>query len=96
MAGLCNRVMLRLLLTCLAFLSGLVALGAPAQAIAAESTVTRAADEACDPEKDAARCVCRTSVRVRDWWVTFERVCRKREPVIFLPTVQLGPDRARE
>ena len=88
--------MLRLLLTCLAFLTGLVAVGTPASAMFAESSVAGAAAEVCDSDKEDARCECRTTIRVRDWRLALERVCRPRDPVIFLPTVQLGPDRALE
>ncbi|MEL7689476.1 hypothetical protein [Citromicrobium bathyomarinum] len=88
--------MLRLLLTCLAFLSGLIAIGAPANAMMAESSVSRSAAEVCDAKKDDARCECRTTVRLRDWRIVFEKVCRPRGPVVFVPTVQLGPDRALE
>lgn len=88
--------MLRLLLTCLAFLSGLVAVGTPASAMFAESSVAGSAAEVCDSDEEIARCECRTAIRVRNWRIALERVCRPRTPVIFVPTVQLGPDRALE
>ena len=88
--------MLRILLTCLAFLTGLIALGAPGHAMLAESSVSRSADEVCDPEEDNKRCVCRTKYAVRDWRIVAEKVCRLRGPVVFIPTVQYGPDRLRE
>ena len=43
--------MLRLLLTCLAFLTGLIAIGAPANAMFAESSVSRSAAEISDPDQ---------------------------------------------
>ena len=89
--------MLRLLLTCLAFLTGLVAVGTPASAMLAESSVSQTAAEICDSEKQAdARCECYMTIRLRDWRIVFERVCRPRSPLIFVPTVQYGPDRALE
>lgn len=88
--------MLRLLLTCLAFLSGLVALGVPAQAMLAESSVATAAEESCDDSQDDARCECFKTLRLKDWRLSWERKCRPRDPVVFVPTVQLGPDRALE
>ena len=65
--------MLRLLLTCLAFLTGLVAVGTPASAMFAESSVAGAAAEVCDSDKEDARCECRTTIRVRDWRLALER-----------------------
>ncbi|GAB5347769.1 hypothetical protein [Alteriqipengyuania sp. 357] len=90
------RDMLRLLLTCLAFLTGLVAVGTPASAMYAESTVTRASADVCEDDSEDARCVCQTSIRLRDWRIVVERKCHLREPMIFVPTVYFGADRAFE
>lgn len=84
------------LLTFFAVLSSFAALGTPAQAMMAESAVARSAAEACETDKEDARCECRTTIRLRDWRLEFDRICRPRGPVIFLPTVQIGPDRSRE
>ena len=88
--------MLRFLLTCLAFLSGLVALGTPANAVMAESSVSRSAAEICETEKDDARCECYTAIRLRDWRIVLEKVCKPRTATIFIPTVYFGADRAYE
>ena len=88
--------MLRLMLTCLAFLAGLVAVGAPASAMFAESTVTRASQDVCEDDSDDPRCVCQTSIRLRDWRIVVERKCRLRDPIMPVPTVYFGSDRAFE
>jgi len=88
--------MLRLLLTCLAFLTGLVAVGTPAHALYAESAVSRSTAENCQEESDDARCVCQTCLRLRDWRFVVERKCVLRDPIIYVPTVYIGSDRAFE
>ena len=91
-----NRAMLRLLLTCLAFLTGLVAVGTPASAMFAESSVSGTTAEACETKREDARCECRSTIHLRNWRLAVERKCRRVQTVIFLPTVQIGPDRALE
>ncbi|MEL7686109.1 hypothetical protein AAG596_01280 [Citromicrobium bathyomarinum] len=88
--------MLRLLLTCLAFLTGLIAIGAPANAMFAESSVSRSAAEISDPDQGDVRCECGTSIRLRDGRIACDTVCLLHDLRVFVPTVQLGPDRALE
>lgn len=90
--------MLRRLLACLALLTGLVAVGAPAHAavsaaVAAQIEQTQQADEAgrTVPVTCAER---QRQQRLRGDKVT---PCRPAEPItIYIPTVQFGPDRAFE
>ena len=91
-----NGAMFARLLALFAILSSLVALGTPAHAMMAESSVSRSAAEICDAEKEDSRCECFTSVRLKDWRIVLERKCRLRVPGISVPTVYVGSDRAYE
>jgi hypothetical protein len=88
--------MLRKLLMLMALLSGLTALCAPERALAADNAVSRAAAELCDSKKDEARCECFTTIRLRDWRLVLERQCHPRAPIIPVPSVYYGIDRAFE
>ena len=88
--------MLRLLLTCLAFLTGLIAIGAPANAMFAESSVSRSAAEISDPDQGDARCECGAFIRLRVGRIACDTVCQLRDLAVIVPTVELGPDRALE
>ena len=90
--------MLRRLLTCLALLTGLAAIGAPAGTALAEtlsgqigaSVMAEAAEDAspctCSPESD--RCTLRPAKKAGQ---SVKRTIR-----VYIPTVQFGADRAYE
>lgn len=89
--------MLRRLLACLALLTGLAAIGAPVNAgvvdtFAAQVGASKAAPAV--PSTERADCQAqRTSTGNR----REQPECRQRRPVIiYIPTVQYGPDRALE
>jgi hypothetical protein len=91
--------MTRLLLTFLALLTGLVAHSAPAAARVCD--VSGAQVGALDAPLAAVRSAAQGQQvggpRARCEVVAVERGCRKPpRQTVFLPTVQLGPDRARE
>lgn len=88
--------MLRKLLMLMALLSGLTALCAPDRALAADNAVSRSAAELCDSKKDEVRCECFRTIRLRDWRLVFERQCHPRGPLIPVPSVYYGVDRAFE
>lgn len=90
--------MLRRLLACLALLTGLAAVGAPAHATIVEvvgaqvEMSQRVEDDTRD--EDTACAERQRQQRLRGVKVTR---CRSSEPVtIYIPTVQFGPDRAFE
>lgn len=90
--------MLRRLLACLALLTGLAAVGAPAHAgvIDAVGMTLELAQQAEDTGKtEEPACVTRQrQQRTRGEKVT---PCKPSETVtVFIPTVQFGPDRALE
>lgn len=89
--------MLRRLITLLALLTGLAAAGAPAQAMVYDAAsgveLATAAERSCKGEA----CACARPIRpsfgggcAAKHRRTFQRV------TVFIPTVQLGVDRARE
>lgn len=93
-----TRTMLRRILACLALITGLAALGTPAEArmrldfgqqIENSPAVSQGSQQApCSTLPQ------RTSTQGK---VASQPDCAPRRPiVIYIPTVQLGPDRARE
>jgi hypothetical protein len=90
--------MLRRILTCLALITGLAAVGAPADArmtldVAQQVEITAGTAQA----GQTAPCVVaqqKLTSRAKDAPLGD---CKRRKPlVIFIPTVQFGPDRALE
>ena len=74
--------MLRKLLMLMALVSGLTALCAPERALAADNAVSSSAAELCDSKKD--------------WRIVLEKQCCPRAPIIPVPSVYYGVDRAFE
>jgi hypothetical protein len=93
-----SRVILRRLLTCLALITGLAAIGAPVNAgvvdtFAAQVRTSKAAPAAPDAERAECPVQCATVVGRREQASN----CRQRRTVVItIPTVQYGPDRALE
>jgi hypothetical protein len=93
-----TRTMLRRILACLALITGLAAVGAPAEARMmldygqqAESSPTTSQGSQQAPCSNPPQ---RTSAQGK---VVSQPGCAPRRPiVIYIPTVQLGPDRAHE
>ncbi|MEW4448170.1 hypothetical protein [Qipengyuania sp. JC766] len=89
--------MFRRLIACLVLLTGLAAVNAPAHAAALGSTAQAAAAQECTPGSEEQRCRCRSAKEAGDRKPGERGPCKVRKPiVIYLPTVQLGPDRALE
>ena len=88
--------MLRKLLMLMALVSGLTALCAPERALAADNAVSSSEAELCDSKKDEVRCECFTTIRLRDWRIVLEKQCCPRAPIIPVPSVYYGVDRAFE
>lgn len=91
--------MLRRVLTCLALITGLAATGAPANAALIEAWAAQAQseEERAEPGKKQA-CECRerrSETRQKPCEERDEPRPRKRT-IIYIPTVQFGPDRAYE
>ena len=90
--------MLRQLLTFLALLPGFAALDAPAQAAVASTasvTVQRSGESEQAPRAADATCAQRQAKQRRAGTAVLP--CKGQRPiVIYLPSVHLGPDRARE
>lgn len=91
-------VMLRQLLAFLALVTGFAALDAPAQAAvanAASVSVERSGDAEQTARPGEIACVPRQAKQRRAGEAVIP--CRRQRPiVIYLPSVHLGPDRARE
>jgi hypothetical protein len=93
-----TRTMLRRILACLALITGLAAIGTPAEArmmvdfgqqVENSPTASQGSQQA--PCSDLPQ---RANSRGKP---VLQRGCAPRKPiVIYIPTVQLGPDRARE
>jgi hypothetical protein len=92
------RTMLRRVLACLALITGLAALGTPAEArmmmdfgqqVENSSTASQGSQQA--PCADLPQ-----RVNAQGKVVTQPGCAPRRPIVIYIPTVQLGPDRARE
>lgn len=91
-----ERTMLARLLACLALVTGLAAVGAPAQArMVAEVSEQMQADNGAQP---ACHIAFASLEQLSSEWVSRTQTgCAARKPfVIFIPTVQFGPDRAFE
>nr|WP_137678606.1 hypothetical protein [Parerythrobacter lutipelagi] len=90
--------MLRRLLTCLALITGLAAVGAPVSAAAAEAMSQQVANSSCVTEagKDQ-RCECEDRKEARPFGKKKSSGCKPRRPIIvYLPPLYLGSDRALE
>ncbi len=91
------RVMLRRLLACLALLTGLASIGVPVNAgvvdtFAAQVGVSKPAPSTPSAERIECQAPRGTAGTRRD-----QPECRQRKPVIiYIPTIQYGPDRALE
>ena len=90
--------MLRRLLTCLAIITGLAAIGAPANAAVVEaiSEQVGSASTVQQPGQSAQRkCVAIPDSNPAKGEPV--QTCKIRKPVvIYIPTVQIGPDRLRQ
>lgn len=93
-----TRAMFRRLLACLALITGLAATGTPAQARMildfgqqvenSAAAVQGVQQPVCPPQAQRSNAQGKASTRTG---------CPPRKPIIiYIPTVQLGPDRARE
>ncbi|WP_374405819.1 hypothetical protein [Pelagerythrobacter sp.] len=90
--------MLTRLLACLALITGLAAAGTPASAAYAQALSAQVGDSATETQPGKAQ---RCDAAARKGRVPAKadpaRECRPRKPVvIYIPTVQFGPDRAFE
>lgn len=90
--------MVRRLLACLALLTGLAAASAPAHAQLAQVLATQLeASERQDKAEQKQRCLCERQQREQRARRSAPQPCADEQPVtIFLPTIQLGVDRALE
>jgi hypothetical protein len=93
-----RQTMLRRLLTCLAIVTGLVSVSAPAQASvmgALESQIEQS-QRACEKDR-SEECACIERQRQQRARGEKPVPCRTANPVrIYIPTVHLGADRAHE
>lgn len=90
--------MLTRLLACLALLTGLAASGTPANAAFAQALSAEVSDSAAEAQPGKTQ-RCATLVRKSRLPAKADpaRDCKPRKPiVIYIPTVQFGPDRAFE
>lgn len=93
-----SRVMLRRILAVFALVTGLTAVGSPAEArmiaVMSQSVVEGAQAQASSPSAACETAAPRPNLRSR---AVTQTNCRPRPPiVVVIPTIQLGPDRARE
>ncbi len=90
--------MLRRLLTCLAVLTGLTAVAAPAQAENVRSIVSQVDAQLGDPaecKNDERTCECRT--KSKDGKKIEDKDCpREKRRTIYIPPIYLGSDLALE
>jgi len=88
---------MRRLLALLALLSGLAACGAPATAAQLSDVCDRVtSSESAEAGKSEA-CKCREARRDAAGKANTSKGCKTRKPVvIFIPTIQIGVDRAHE
>ncbi len=90
--------MLRRILACFALITGLAAVGSPAEARTI-AMMTQSVVEGAQAQQSIPAAVCEASqqrVNLRGR-VTVQAPCRPRKTVIIvIPTIQLGPDRALE
>ena len=93
-----TRAMLRRILACLALITGLAAVGTPAQArmmLDYGQQVENGSSTAQGGQR--ADCIASAEKMSPQGKVVAKPACPPRKPiVIYIPTVQLGPDRARE
>ena len=93
-----NRSMLRRILALFALVTGLTAVGTPAEA-RMMAVMSQPVLEGAQTQSQSSTPACevttpRTNIRGR---TTPQTNCRPRKPVVIvIPTIQLGPDRARE
>ncbi len=93
-----GRTMLRRVLTCLALITGLAAVGAPASAALIEALSEQVDTRKSQQQQGSTEdCECRgehgTATNKRERLAK----CKPRKPVtIYIPTVQFGADRAFE
>ncbi len=93
-----TRAMLRRILTCLALITGFAAVGAPAEA-RMMLDYGQQVENGPATSQGGQQTACSTlPARLnRQGKTTTVPACPPRKPVvIYIPTVQLGPDRARE
>ena len=92
-----SRTMLRRILACFALLTGLATVASPAQA-RMMAVMSQSVVEGAQTQVQATSAACeiappRAELRTR----AARESCRPRKPVVIvIPTIQLGPDRARE
>ena len=94
-----SRAMLRRILACLALITGLAASGTPAQARMMLDFGTSQIESGSSASQGSQRIDCVANAeKLNPQGKTVARPgCPPRKPiVIYIPTVQLGPDRARE
>jgi len=90
--------MLTRLLACLALVTGLAAIGTPANAAVAQTLRTEISGRAVETQPGKAQ-PCAVVARQRALPATKgdDAACRRYQPItIYIPTVQFGPDRAFE
>ncbi len=90
--------MLRRLLTCLALITGLASLGAPAEA-RMMLEFGQQVENGAPASQGGQQAACKSAPQKANpqGKTTGQAACPPRRPVvIYIPTVQLGPDRARE
>ena len=93
-----SRVMLRRILAVFALVTGLTAVGSPAEA-RMMAVMSQSVVEGAQTQAQASSTACeitpqRANLRGR---ATPQKDCRPRKPVVIvIPTIQFGPDRARE
>ena len=94
-----TRAMLRRILACLALITGLAATGTPAQARMMLDFGTSQIESGSSASQGPQRIDCAANAeKLNSQGKTVAKPgCPPRKPiVIYIPTVQLGPDRARE
>ena len=91
-------VILRRLLACLALLTGLAAIGTPANAAVADALTAQVGVSKAAPGTPATeRCECATQRGTAPGKREQAPQCKQRRPVVItIPTIQFGPDRALE
>ncbi len=90
--------MLRRILTCLALITGLAAAGAPLNASVTDALSAQVGTSKPAPSAPSAdECECRSQRGTAPSKREQNPKCKPRKPVIiYIPTVQYGPDRALE
>lgn len=90
--------MLRRFLACLALLTGLAAMGAPANAAVADALSAQVGvSKTAGCAQSSERCECIAARASSSDKREVPPRCRQRRPIVItIPTVQFGPDRALE